>query len=316
MPSVGAMPGLIGRKVGMMTLYDGGGRARGVTVIEVAGNRVTQIRTSDRDGYEAIQVGAPGKKKKLTRPERGHLAAANADREPLSELQEFHVTDIAPFELGQTLGADQFEPGTYLNVTGTSKGRGFAGVVRRWNFRGGPKTHGQSDRHRAPGSIGAGTTPGKVWKGQKMGGHMGNRQRTSLNALLVYADPVRQLLFVEGSVAGPINGMVSVTPGRRKPLAGYEAPELSMPELELPPELEAEEPVEEVVEEVAVEAAADEASEAPIAETTDDAPEAAADEAVPEASDEAEAADESADEVTEAPADEETADEEKNEGPA
>ena len=312
MPSVGAMPGLIGRKVGMMTLYDGGGRARGVTVIEVAGNRVTQIRTSDRDGYEAIQVGAPGNKKKLTRPERGHLAAANADREPLSELQEFHVTDIAPFELGQALGADQFEPGTYLNVTGTSKGRGFAGVVRRWNFRGGPKTHGQSDRHRAPGSIGAGTTPGKVWKGQKMGGHMGNRQRTSLNALLVYADPVRQLLFVEGSVAGSINGLVSVTPGRRKPLAGYEAPVLDLPELELPPEFEVEEPVEEVVEEVAVEAAADEASEAPVAETTDDAPEAAAEAAAPEASDdEAEAADESADEAAE-----ESADEEKSEGPA
>jgi large subunit ribosomal protein L3 len=306
------MPGLIGRKVGMMTLYDGGGRARGVTVIEVAGNRVTQIRTSDRDGYEAIQVGAPGNKKKLTRPERGHLAAANADREPLSELQEFHVTDIAPFELGQALGADQFEPGTYLNVTGTSKGRGFAGVVRRWNFRGGPKTHGQSDRHRAPGSIGAGTTPGKVWKGQKMGGHMGNRQRTSLNALLVYADPVRQLLFVEGSVAGSINGLVSVTPGRRKPLAGYEAPVLDLPELELPPEFEVEEPVEEVVEEVAVEAAADEASEAPVAETTDDAPEAAAEAAAPEASDdEAEAADESADEAAE-----ESADEEKSEGPA
>jgi large subunit ribosomal protein L3 len=284
MPSVGAMPGLIGRKVGMMTLYDGGGRARGVTVIEVAGNRVTQIRTSDRDGYEAVQIGAPGKRKKLTRPERGHLRAADAEREPLSELQEFHVTDIEPFELGQALGADQFEPGTFLNVTGTSKGRGFAGVVRRWNFRGGPKTHGQSDRHRAPGSIGAGTTPGKVWKGQKMGGHMGNRQRTSLNALLVYADPARQLLFVQGSVAGPVNGIVTVTPGRRKPLAGYEAPVLSVPRLELPPEPE--------VEEVAVAAAVDEASEATIDETTGDASEASADEVAPGAS--AEAADESA----------------------
>jgi len=280
------MPGLIGRKVGMMTLYDGGGRARGVTVIEVAGNRVTQIRTSDRDGYEAVQIGAPGKRKKLTRPERGHLRAADAEREPLSELQEFHVTDIEPFELGQSLGADQFEPGTFLNVTGTSKGRGFAGVVRRWNFRGGPKTHGQSDRHRAPGSIGAGTTPGKVWKGQKMGGHMGNRQRTSLNALLVYADPARQLLFVQGSVAGPVNGIVTVTPGRRKPLAGYEAPVLSVPELELPPEPE--------VEEVAVVAAVDEASEATIDETTGDASGASADEVAPGASAEAEAADESA----------------------
>jgi large subunit ribosomal protein L3 len=286
------MPGLIGRKVGMMTLYDGGGRARGVTVIEVAGNRVTQIRTSDRDGYEAIQVGAPGNRKKLTRPERGHLAAANAEREPLSQLQEFHVTDIEPFELGQALGADQFEPGTYLNVTGTSKGRGFAGVVRRWNFRGGPKTHGQSDRHRAPGSIGAGTTPGKVWKGQKMGGHMGNRQRTSLNALLVYSDPVRQLLFVEGSVAGPINGIVSVTLGRRKPLAGYEAPVISIPEPESPAEPEVDEPVE---------AAADEA------------PEANADEVTPEASDDAnEAADDTDDSAGESES--EAADDEEQSG--
>jgi large subunit ribosomal protein L3 len=286
------MPGLIGRKVGMMTLYDGGGRARGVTVIEVAGNRVTQIRTSDRDGYEAIQVGAPGNRKKLTRPERGHLAAANAEREPLSQLQEFHVTDIEPFELGQALGADQFEPGTYLNVTGTSKGRGFAGVVRRWNFRGGPKTHGQSDRHRAPGSIGAGTTPGKVWKGQKMGGHMGNRQRTSLNALLVYSDPVRQLLFVEGSVAGPINGIVSVTLGRRKPLAGYEAPVISIPEPESPAEPEVDEPVE---------AAANEA------------PEANADEVTPEASDDAnEAADDTDDSAGEAES--EAADDEEQSG--
>ena len=319
MPSVGAMPGLIGRKVGMMTLYDGGGRARGVTVIEVAGNRVTQIRTSDRDGYEAIQVGAPGKKKKLSRPERGHLAAANAEREALSELREFHVTDIEPFELGQSLGVDQFEPGTYLNVTGTSKGRGFAGVVRRWNFRGGPKTHGQSDRHRAPGSIGAGTTPGKVWKGQKMGGHMGNRQRTSVNMLLVYADPARQLLFVEGSVAGPVNGIVSVMPGRKKPLADYVAPELSMPELELPPEPEVEEAAEEVAEDVAVEAVADEAvaDEAPDAEVSSgDAPEASADEATPEASDEAEAADESSDEAEPEAAEEaaDSDDEEKSEG--
>jgi len=316
MPSVGAMPGLIGRKVGMMTLYDGGGRARGVTVIEVAGNRVTQIRTSDRDGYEAIQVGAPGKKKKLSRPERGHLAAANAEREALSELQEFHVTDIEPFELGQVLGADQFEAGTYLNVTGTSKGRGFAGVVRRWNFRGGPKTHGQSDRHRAPGSIGAGTTPGKVWKGQKMGGHMGNRQRTSVNMLLVYADPARQLLFVEGSVAGPVNGIVSVRPGRKKPLADYVAPELSMPEIELPPEPEVEEPAEEVAEDAAVVAAADEAPEAEA--TSGDAPEASADEAAPEASDEAEAADESSDEAEPEAADEaaDSNDEEKSEGSA
>ncbi len=238
MPSIGAMPGLIGRKVGMMTLYDGSGRARGVTVVDVSGNRVTQIRTPERDGYIAVQVGGPGKRKRLTRPERGHLRSADAGREVLSELREFRVTDPEPFEPGQKLSVSQFEPGSYLDVTGTSKGRGFAGVVRRWNFRGGPKTHGQSDRHRAPGSIGAGTTPGRVWKGQKMGGHMGNRRRTSLNALLVYADADRDLLFIEGSVAGPINGIVTVRSARRPRMTDFQPPVLDLPEIELPePEL-------------------------------------------------------------------------------
>lgn len=291
MPSVTAIPGMIGRKVGMMTLYDGAGRARGVTVIEMTGNRVTQIRTSDRDGYEAVQVGAPGRRKQITKPQSGHLRAAGLERESLSVLQEFHVSDISSFELGQELGVDQFVPGTYVNVTGTSKGRGFAGVVRRYNFRGGPKTHGQSDRHRAPGSIGAGTTPGRVWKGQKMGGHMGNRTRTGLNQLVVYVDPSRQLLFVEGSVAGPKNGLVSVVLGRKKPRADYEAPVLSVPELE---EVVIEE-AEAVLEEAAdVEAATE---DAPTAEATEDAPAA-------EAADEAPAADDSSDApATEAAAD-------------
>jgi len=232
MPSVTALPGLIGRKVGMMTLYDGAGRARGVTVLEMVGNRVTQIRTSDRDGYEAVQVGAPGRRKRLTQPERGHLRLAGLEREVLSELQEFRVTNIGAFELGQTLGVDQFEPGVYLNVTATSKGRGFAGVVKRWNFRGGPKTHGQSDRHRAPGSIGAGTTPGRVWKGQKMGGHMGARRTTEVNHLLVYVDAGRQLLFIEGSVPGPRDGIVAVSVARKRAVVDYAPPVLSIPEVE------------------------------------------------------------------------------------
>ena len=280
MPSVTAIPGMVGRKVGMMTLYDGSGRARGVTVLELFGNRVTQIRTSDRDGYEAIQVGAPGRSKHITQPERGHLRQAGLEREILSELQEFRVTDTDAFEVGQTLGVDQFEVGTYVNVTGTSKGRGFAGVVRRWNFRGGPKTHGQSDRHRAPGSIGAGTTPGRVWKGQKMGGHMGARRRTGVNQLIVYIDTARQLLFVEGSVAGSRNGIISVSLGRKKPLADYEPPVLSTPELEEAvveePEVVADEqvegdgaPIENTTAETAEEAPAEEtAAEAAAAEET------------------------------------------------
>jgi large subunit ribosomal protein L3 len=308
MPSVTAIPGMIGRKVGMMTLYDGSGRARGVTVIELAGNRVTQIRNADRDGYEAVQIGAPGRRKQLTKPETGHLRAADLEREPLSELQEFHVTDIGAFELGQALSADQFEPGVYVNITGTSKGRGFAGVVRRWNFRGGPKTHGQSDRHRAPGSIGAGTTPGRVWKGQKMGGHMGVRQRTGMNQLVVYVDTGRQLLFVEGSVAGPRNGIVTIVLGRKKPRADYEPPVLDLPEIE---ELVLEEPdapaedASEVEAEPTAEAAAE---DAPAAETSDETP-AAESEAEDAPTDDAAAETASAEDAADEPSDDETKDE-------
>lgn len=290
MPSVTALPGMIGRKVGMMTLYDGAGNARGVTVIDLADNRITQIRTSDRDHYEAVQVGAPGKRKRITRPQQGHLRAAGAERVALSALREFRVTDIAAFEVGQTLSVGQFEPGTYVNVTATSKGRGFAGGVRRWNFHGGPKTHGQSDRHRAPGSIGAGTTPGRVWKGQKMAGHMGAERKTVLNLLVVYIDAARNLLFVEGSVPGPRNGLVSVTLGRRNPVADYQPPILTLPELqaaeeELIEEAPAEEaPAAELEEAPAAEAPAAEAPEEPAAE--DAAPAADETDAEPSETDE------------------------------
>ena len=222
-------PGLIGRKIGMMTVFDASGRARGVTVIEVIGNRITQIRTQDRDGYEAIQVGAPGKRNRINKPEQGHLSKSGT--ESLSELREFRVLESNSFDVGQEIGADQFESGTFVNVTGITKGRGFAGVVRRWNFRGGPKTHGQSDRHRAPGSIGAGTTPGRVWKGQKLAGHMGNKRRTSLNLLVVYSNPDRQLIFVQGAVPGPRNGTVILAQGRRNPLTDYAPPVFDLNQL-------------------------------------------------------------------------------------
>jgi len=292
MPSVTAIPGMIGRKVGMMTLYDGAGRARGVTVIEMTGNRVTQIRSTDRDGYEAVQIGAPGTSKHITKPERGHLRAAGLEQERIGALQEFHVDSVGDFELGQVIGVDQFEPGTYVNVTGTSKGRGFAGVVRRYNFRGGPKTHGQSDRHRAPGSIGAGTTPGRVWKGQKMGGHMGARTRTGVNQLVIYVDAGRQLIFVEGSVAGPKNGLVTVVSGRKNPRADYEAPVLDVPEAELPVVEEAaadEAPEKAATDEVVAEASAEDApvaeaaDEARVEDATEGAPEAAVDDATEDA---------------------------------
>ena len=268
--------GMVGRKVGMMRLYDGAGRARGVTAIQLGPNTVTQLRTEERDGYRAVQIGTRGNSKRLNRPARGHLRASAAEDQTLTLLREFPADNLDDHELGQVLTVEQFEAGSYVNVRGTSKGRGFAGGVKRWGFHGGPKTHGQSDRHRAPGSVGAGTTPGKVWKGQKMAGHMGARTVSVLNLLVVATDPSRDLLFVEGSVPGPPNGIVQVTPGRKAALAGYEPPEIAPaavavdePEPE-PDEVEAVEPDEiEAMEADEVEAADEEAAEAAV-ETEDE----------------------------------------------
>ncbi len=249
--------GMIGRKVGMMRLYDGAGRARGVSVIELGPNTVTQLRTPERDGYTAVQVGFDGNRKRLNRPERGHLRRAGVEQVALDELHEFRLAEPGAYELGQQLTVDLFQPGQFVNVRGTSKGRGFAGGVRRWNFHGGPKTHGQSDRHRAPGSVGAGTTPGRVFKGQHMAGHMGAEAATQTNLLVVLSDPSRNLLFVEGSVPGANGGIVIVVPGRRKALADFQPPELPGG-------------VEEIEEPVAEAPAADEAEEAaPPAETVE-----------------------------------------------
>ena len=250
--------GMVGRKLGMMRLYDGAGQVRAVTVIELGPNRVTQLRTLERDGYEAVQVGYGGNRKRLNRPRRGHLRGAGLEGETLSLLREFSADDPAAHATGDVVTCDQFEPGQYVDVAGVSKGRGFAGGVKRWGFHGGPKTHGQSDRHRAPGSIGAGTTPGKVWKGQKMAGHMGARNTSVLNLLVVQSDPIRNLLFVEGSVPGPNQGLVTVTPGRKPARSDFEPPEL--PE---PPALEADETEPDEPEETVAEAATDEAPEAP-----------------------------------------------------
>lgn len=216
--------GMIGRKAGMMRLYDGSGRVHGVTVIELGPNFVTQLRTPDRDGYTAVQLAFSGTRKRTNKPESGHLRAAGLERQVLTRLQEFRVDDVAGFTLGQTVTCEGFEPGTYVAVTATSKGKGFAGGVKRHHFRGGPKTHGQSDRHRAPGSVGSGTTPGRTYRGQRMAGHMGDVTRTVLNQLVVANDPTRNLLFIEGSVPGPRGGMVTVEVGRLKPLKGYVAP--------------------------------------------------------------------------------------------
>jgi large subunit ribosomal protein L3 len=198
--------GLIGRKLGMTQVFDETGVVHPVTVIECEPNVVTQIRTKEKDGYEAVQLGY-GLSKRLNRPDQGHRRASGVMSK---HLREFRADDVAEFEVGQVLKADSFETGEVVDVTGTSKGRGFQGGVKRHGFRGGPKTHGQSDRHRAPGSIGSSATPGRVFKGLRMAGHMGDERVTVQNLQVLRVDMERNLLLVKGSVPGPNKGLVIV----------------------------------------------------------------------------------------------------------
>ncbi len=208
--------GLLGRKLGMTQIFDEGGVVRAVTAIQAGPCTVTQIKTPDRDGYSAIQIGF-GDAKKLNKPETGHLK----DLPKLRHLREVRLSSPGSYELGQKLDATLFEAGELVDVIGTSKGKGFAGGVKRHHFGGGPKTHGQSDRFRAPGSVGAGTTPGRVLKGTRMAGHMGDVRVTVQNLKVVEVDADRNLLLVEGAVPGANNGLVFVrkavkAAGRRK----------------------------------------------------------------------------------------------------
>ena len=214
--SVNMQAGMLGRKVGMLTRYDDAGRAYGATVIEFADNVVTQVRTLDRDGYSAVQIGTVGDRKRTTRAQRGHLKASGQEQVSMTVLAEFRTNETDEFDVGTSLSVDRFQSGMYVDVTARTKGRGFQGVVKRWDFAGGPKTHGQSDRWRAPGSIGAGTSPGRVFKGKKMPGHMGNRSRTVLNQLIVEVDIARGLIFVAGNVPGPNGSLVEVRQARKR----------------------------------------------------------------------------------------------------
>lgn len=206
--------GLIGRKVGMTQIFDEDGDAYPVTLIEAGPCYVTQVKTEDIDGYGAVQLGFDEvKPKRLTGGQLGHLKRNNLP--PLKILREFK-TKTPDVSEGDTLKADVFEKDERVDVVGTSKGRGFAGVVKRYHFAGGPKTHGQSDRWRAPGSLGSGTTPGRVWKGKKGPGRMGNERVTSSNVRVVLVDPERNLIAVDGSVPGPKGGMVVINPVRKQ----------------------------------------------------------------------------------------------------
>ncbi len=203
------MKGLLGRKLGMTRIFDESGKVIPVTVIEAGPCYVTQKKTVENDGYSAIQIGfEETEQRKLTRPEWMRLKKVNLP--PLRHLRELRMSDVSGYEVGQKLLVDLFKPGDTVDVTGLSKGRGFAGVVKRHGFGGGPATHGQSDRHRAPGSIGSGTTPGRVYKGTRMAGHMGNHTSTVQNLQVVMVDPERNLLLVRGAVPGAKNGLVLI----------------------------------------------------------------------------------------------------------
>jgi len=207
-----SIEGLLGRKLGTLQVFDDRGRLRGATAVLVGPCVVTQLRTPEKDGYSAVQVGFE-ETRKLNKPEAGHLRASGAGN--LRHLAEFRVSSDAAYSLGDTIKADLFETGEKVDVTATSKGRGFQGGVRRHNFKCGPRTHGQSDRHRAPGSIGSGTTPGRVYKGTRMAGHMGAAQTTVRNLEVLARNDDEGVIFVAGSVPGPRGGLVRVRSARK-----------------------------------------------------------------------------------------------------
>ena len=208
------MKGILGRKVGMTQIFDEGGEVVPVTIIEAGPCFVTQVKTPERDGYAAVQLGFKEvKPKRLTRPQLAHLSKNQLP--PLRHLREIRVSDVSQYEEGQKVRVSIFDVGDRVDVTGISKGKGFTGVVKRHGFGGGPKTHGQSDRHRAPGSIGAGTTPGRVYKGLRMAGRMGNARVTAQNLQVVLVDPERNLLAVKGAVPGARNGLLTIKEARK-----------------------------------------------------------------------------------------------------
>jgi large subunit ribosomal protein L3 len=208
------LKGLIGKKIGMTQIFDETGVAIPVTIIEAGPCYVTQVRTPEKDDYSAVQLGfGEIKPKRLTGGELGHLKRNSL--QPLRYLREFRVKDPQVSE-GDQVTVSLFKLGERVDLIGTSKGKGFAGAVKRYHFRGGPGTHGASDRERAPGSNGATTTPGRVYKGSRRPGHMGNDRVTAQNLKVVLVDPERNLLGVRGAVPGSRGGLVLVKEARKQ----------------------------------------------------------------------------------------------------
>lgn len=209
------LSGLIGRKLGMTHIFVEDGTTEAVTAIEAGPCLVTQIKTEAKDGYNAVQVGFK-EAKKLNSPMKGHLKGVGRQ---VKHIREFRIADTSSFEVGQKVDVGIFKAGDKVDVIGISKGKGFAGGVKRYHFSGGPKTHGQSDRHRAPGSIGSTTYPGRVLKGTRMAGHMGNRRVTQQNLQVIQADPERHLLLLRGAAPGAKNGLLIIirkSPGTKE----------------------------------------------------------------------------------------------------
>ncbi len=211
------MKGMIGKKIGMTQIFDEKGNAIPVTVIQAGPCYVTQVRTKDRDGYVAVQLGyGVTKPTRLTQGQLGHLKRNQL--QALKVLREFRVTEAElDVQEGQEILVDVFSKGDFVDVIGTSKGRGFAGTIKRHGFNRQPKTHGQSDRERAPGSSGMRSTPGRTLKGRRASGRMGNDRVTIQNLEVVVVDPQRNLLAVRGSVPGAKEGIVMIKPARKQP---------------------------------------------------------------------------------------------------
>jgi len=213
-----ATKAIVGEKVGMTQIWDDQNRAIPVTVLRVAPVRVVQVKTPESEGYSALQVTWGHRRPTtLTRPEQGHYDRAGVD--PGRRLVELRIDDASAYEVGQQLTADLLQPGELVDATAVSKGKGFAGGMKRHNFKGQGASHGNHKAHRVPGSIGACATPGRVFKGTKMAGRMGGQQVTTLNLEIVQADPERELVLVKGAVPGPRGGMVVLRDAVKAPAA-------------------------------------------------------------------------------------------------
>ena len=197
--------GIIGRKLGMTQIYSDNGKAEAVTAVAAGPCTVIQLKKEGKEGYNAAQLGF-GETKKIKSARKGHLKEMGDYR----HLKEIRLTDTKGIKVGESVDVSLFEPGDMVDITGISKGKGFAGVVKRYNFAGGPKTHGQSDRHRAVGSIGASASPGRVLKGTKMPGHMGSEQVTARNLEIIQVDSEKNIMLVKGAVPGAKNGILLI----------------------------------------------------------------------------------------------------------